>query len=117
MKNRNQFINFNYRLIKSQSLTRIENALTLLKEKIDIEHPELNSANQEIIGMMVMPENFFANSSKKGQTRQYSEEQAREIEVKLAALSARFPEILLITSIAWQKSGYYDEISQGFFYV
>jgi len=95
----------------NEKLSLIKNALATLETTIDTSFPELWVSSQKIVGIVVMPENFFSSA---GKSRQYLEKEAREIERELAKLSVEFPKILLIAPIIWKKSAYFtDEISEA----
>ena len=80
--------------------------LSLTKFKILIDR-EFKNNIQEIKGIFVAPEYYFAKSNTVGDVRQYSYEERKDIEKEIAKLSAAYAykDILIIPgTISWKKN-------------
>ena len=96
-----------YSLSIDEKISKVREALEALHAKIS-SNAEIDISKQ-LQGILIMPEYFFANSNAAGESRQYSEEEARTIEVKLAKLSKEYPHILIAAPSAFKKPIFYND--------
>jgi predicted amidohydrolase len=87
-----------------QNLALLETHLQSLEAEINYLYPF--TQGQKIRGIVVAPEYFFSRGvSMQDGARQYSEDEARDIQARLSTMSVKFPEILIIPgTVAWQKN-------------